>query len=74
MVKTRSSDPNAGMTPHDTLRLRTLLTWAVDFVERETQYLEDCHRLTDGDIDDEDVKVEIADARRWLKEAKEELK
>lgn len=60
---------------HENLRLRVLLTWAVDFVERETTCLEESYRdPKTGEFDDEDVSVDITDARKWLVEAREALR
>jgi hypothetical protein len=33
------------MSAHENLRLRVLLTWAVEFVESETTVLEECHTV-----------------------------
>jgi hypothetical protein len=60
------------MTAHTELRLRILLTWAVEYVENCNTALEECHMNHDGTIDDE-VAGEVADAKRWLAEAKEAL-
>lgn len=58
---------------HAELRFKVLLAWAVEFVERETDCLEECHRWPDGTVREEDAAAQIADARRWLGEAKEML-
>jgi hypothetical protein len=60
----------------ENLRLRVLLTWAVEFVELEVQCMEESYRVhPDGAIeyDDEDVADEMRDAHRWLTEAREAL-
>ena len=51
-----------------------LLQWAVEFVERENECLELSHGGPGGIIDDKDVSVDLADARRWLTEARGVLK
>lgn len=51
-----------------------LLTWAVEFVERENEILEESHSGPNGLIDDADVSNDLREARRWLDEAKEALK
>lgn len=59
---------------HENLRLRVLLTWAVEFVARETDILEDCHTLGGTwDGTEPEVQAQVDDARRWLREAKEIL-
>lgn len=50
-----------------------LLKWAIEFVERETRCLEECHSGPGGVIDDDEVSDELRDARRWLSEAREYL-
>ena len=58
-----------------TAHLRTLLTWAVQFVECNTDALEECSTNADGEYDnDATAEEEVADARRWLAEAREKLK
>ena len=67
----------AGVTvsPYRTLRLKVLLTWALDFVEREAGLMAQCHRdPATGEMDDDDVAVEVADAERWVVEAREALR
>jgi hypothetical protein len=65
------------MSAAENLRLKVLLSWAVEFVERETATLEDSFKVggkltIDDDIDGY-VAVHIADARRWLTEARQAL-
>ncbi len=56
-------------------RLQGLLSWAVEFVEREVKCLVDSNRdPKTGDCDDDDISVELTDVRRWLAEAREALK
>ena len=54
-------------------RLRNQLTWALDFVHREVQCLEEYYRDGNGDMTDDDVSAELVDARRWIKETQELL-
>jgi hypothetical protein len=62
------------MSAHENLRFRVLLTWAVEFVERNTDVLEECSTNAAGEYDnDSTAEDEVADARRWLTEAKEAL-
>lgn len=64
------------MSMSENLKLRVLLSWAVDYVERETKCLEESCRGRDGAIEDEigeSVATDVADARRWLAEAREVL-
>jgi hypothetical protein len=68
----------ARMSAAENLRLKVLLTWAVGFVERETQVLHDSYVNPDGvltmdDEIDEYIATDIEDARRWLLEAREAL-
>ena len=58
------------MTSSAELRLRRLLAWAVEYVERENKILEECHTIPGGHIDDIDVSIELKDSRRWLNEAR----
>lgn len=54
-----------------------LLTWAVEFVERETECLEESYRGPTGVVEDEidkHVATDVAEARAWLDEARETLK
>lgn len=50
-------------------RLQHLLTWAMEFVDRETDCLEESHKDGDGNIDDANAAQDINDAREWLKKA-----
>ncbi len=62
------------MSAHDVLRLRVLLAWAIEYVERQANVLEECSTDPDGNYDDDAcAEEEVADCRRWLKEAREEL-
>jgi hypothetical protein len=62
------------MSEHQNLRMRVLLTWAVQFVERNTDALEECSTNAAGEYDnDSTAEEEVADARRWLTEAREAL-
>ncbi len=62
------------MSAAENLRLRVLLTWAVEFVEHTTDALEECSTNGDGEYDDESTaEEEVTDARRWLSEAREAL-
>jgi hypothetical protein len=54
--------------------MRRLLSEAVEFVEREVEVMEDSFLDTDGNWDDDDAAAEVADARRWLSEARDALK
>ncbi len=59
--------------------LHTLLTWAIDFVERETESLYQSYKGPDGSLRPEDeeeggVISDIEDARRWLAEAREAIR
>jgi hypothetical protein len=58
-----------------TRRLRTLLRWAVDFVERQADVLQACSTNAEGRYDPNDVvtEIEVADCRRWIDQAREEL-
>lgn len=59
----------------ENLRLRALLTWAVEFVERNTDALEECSTNAEGEYDtDSTAEEEVVDARRWLQEARNELR
>jgi peroxiredoxin len=62
------------MSAAQNLRLKVLLSWAIEFVERETTILEECHTI-DGEWDAEepDAQAEAADARAWLKKARAEI-
>ena len=57
------------MSTHENLRLRVLLAWAFEFVERETDALAECHSY--NGIIDEIARADVLDARRWLAEAEE---
>jgi hypothetical protein len=62
------------MSAHAELRLLVLLSWAVEFVERNTDALEECSTNASGEYDDDSTAEEdVADARRWLSEARELL-
>jgi hypothetical protein len=55
-------------------RLETLIEWAIDFVERQTDEMERCFRHPNGEIHPADVAVDVADAHKWLEQARKAIK
>jgi hypothetical protein len=74
MDDARPGPEGAEVSAHQNLRLRVLLTWAIEFVERNTDALEEFSTNAEGEYDnDSTAEEEVADARRWLAEAHEQL-